>query len=159
MTEREKIPEDGSAAPELTGRSEAAAPDAPEQTQDSVDRSATATPSATEDTDYEQLAREDVRLLAAEFSELGDMKSLSELPDPLRYATLRDLGLTPQEAYRATAPRTARYDNRAHLHSSVPRAAHTATCAMNAEELSRMRELLDGVDDATLQQLYRRVTT
>lgn len=158
MTEKDRMTEDGSAAPELTGEP-AATPDAIEQGQDSTAPDATATPSPAEDTDYEALAREDVRLLSAEFAELGGMKSLTELPDPLRYAALRDLGLTPQEAYRATAPRTARYDNRAHLHSSVPRAAHTATCAMNAEELSRMRELLDGVDDATLQQLYRKVTS
>ena len=112
--------------------------------------------------DYEQLMQEDLRALTAEFPDLAAMRSITDLPDPMRYATLRDLGLTPREAYLATLPVRpaphARYDNRSHLHSTVPREARGATGAMDAQELARMRELFDGMDDASLQKLYRRVT-
>ena len=53
------------------------------------------------ETDYERLEREDIAELCREFPELK-IDSLTELDNPLRYGALRDMGLTPTEAYLAT---------------------------------------------------------
>ena len=53
--------------------------------------------------DYAAIAEEDLRILKEEFPELYGASDITELDDPLRYAALRDLGLSPREAYLATA--------------------------------------------------------
>ena len=68
-----------------------------------------------EEIDYAALAKEDVKILSEEFSELEGLSDITELENPLRYAALRDLGLTPTEAYLATTRRKRERDNRAHL--------------------------------------------
>lgn len=107
--------------------------------------------------DYDELIAKDVAELKASFPELADLGDITELDDPLRYGALRDLGLTPEEAYRATARRTRRSDNRAHLKSSAPRHAAAPNGSLPYAELQAARELL-GVSDAELQRLYKRVT-
>ncbi len=109
------------------------------------------------DFDYEELIAKDMAELKASFPELADIGDITELDDPLRYGALRDLGLTPEEAYRATARHTRRSDNRAHLKSSAPRHAAAPSGSLPYAELQAARELL-GVSDAELQRLYKRVT-
>ncbi len=115
---------------------------------------------ATEDdeVDYERLMEEDLRQLKAEFSELGNAKSITELSNPLRYAALRDLGLTPREAYLATQDRRPRIDNRSHLASAVARRAAMPTSAMTPREMRQARELFSDMSDAEINALYQRVT-
>ena len=60
---------------------------------------------------YEEIIAEDIKLLKAEFPELYAMEDITELENPLRYAALRDLGLSAQEAYLATT-RRKRQDTR-----------------------------------------------
>ena len=68
--------------------------------------------------DYAELVREDVRALRSEFSELAGLADITELENPLRYAALRDLGLSPAEAYLATARKERARDNRSHLYGA-----------------------------------------
>ena len=74
-----------------------------------------------------------------------------------RYRELRMLGLTPGEAYRATAAPKARADGRAHL-GTAPRRAHSPHTGMSRSVLESARSLFEGLGDAELHRLYRRVT-
>lgn len=107
--------------------------------------------------DYEALIAEDIASLKAEFPELGDLNSITELNNPLRYAALRDLGLSAAEAYMATAKRRAP-DNRSHLRSAHGRSASAPVGMMSQLELATARELFPDRSDAELQRLYKRVT-
>lgn len=107
--------------------------------------------------DYERLAEEDAAELRTLFPELDTLKSITELENPLRYAALRDLGLTPEEAYLATT-RRKRADNRSHLNASVPRHSSTPSSSMSEAELAAARELFPDISDAKIRSLYKKVT-
>lgn len=106
--------------------------------------------------DYAALAAEDLKALRSEFRELSGLTDICELDNPLRYAALRDLGLTPAEAYLATAKRQKK-DNRSHLY-----ATRTVTAApqgsMSEAEMAAAREIFSGVSDAEIRKLYKRVS-
>ena len=106
--------------------------------------------------DYAALAISDVKELRGEFPELSSLASLTELDDPIRYGALRDLGLTPKEAYLATRKRRE-VDNRAHLRPTRS-VARGATPLMTEAEMSAARELFSGISDSEIRQLYKRVT-
>ena len=107
--------------------------------------------------DYEAIMASDIALLKAEFPELKDVNDITELNNPLRYAALRDLGLSPSEAYMATAKRRVQ-DTRSHLRSAHGRNASGAVGMMSQRELQAARELFPDRSDAELQRLYKRVT-
>lgn len=107
-------------------------------------------------TDYAALARADAEELRAEFPELSSLSSVTELDDPVRYGALRDLGLTPREAYLATRKRRE-VDNRAHLRPARS-VARGAAPLMTEAEMSAARELFSGISDSEIRQLYKRVT-
>jgi hypothetical protein len=96
--------------------------------------------------------------LRLEFPELSEIEDITELDDPLRYAALRDLGLSPREAYLATAKRERSYDTRTHLRSAVPKFAGLPRGAMPEGELLRARELFEGLSDSEIRKLYKKVT-
>lgn len=113
-------------------------------------------------TDYGEIAERDLAALKEEFAELSELTSIAELPRPMRYAELRDLGLTPVEAYLAScgarpngAPKKT--DGRAHLRSSVPGRA-TPEEGIGGRDLSAARELFGDLSDSEIRRLYRRVT-
>ena len=110
-----------------------------------------------EQIDFAALAKADMEALRLEFPELYDKSSITELKNPLRYAALRDLGLTPREAYLATSAPAVRYDNRSHLRSSVPSGARESTERLGGSELEAARELFSGLSDRELQKLYKKV--
>ena len=112
---------------------------------------------AEESVDYEALIESDLDTLRAEFPELGDIKQITDLNNPLRYAALRDLGLSPEEAYLATAKRRAQ-DTRAHLRSAHGKNAGASIGMMSQHELSAARDLFPGLSDAEIQRLYKKVT-
>ena len=107
--------------------------------------------------DYEALIASDVSTLKSEFPELRDLKDITELNNPLRYAALRDLGLTPEEAYLATAKRPAQ-DTRGHLRSAHGRSAAVSVNMMSQHELAAARDLFPNLSDSEIQRLYKRVS-
>lgn len=109
-------------------------------------------------TDYDEMARQDIIALKAEFPELLALGDITELDNPLRYAALRDLGLTPREAYLATSKRTVRQDSRSHLSAAAPKSAGSPGGAMSRRELEGARELFADMSDTDIQKLYRKVT-
>lgn len=105
--------------------------------------------------DYEALVREDVAVLKAQFTELSELSDITELDNPLRYAALRDLGLSAEEAYLAT--RRRRSDNRSHLVATHSVRA-TSQNTMSDAELSAAREIFGDISDAQIRKLYKKVT-
>ena len=110
------------------------------------------------ETDYELLAKNDMQTLASLFPELRGKNSILELDNPIRYAQLRDLGLSEKEAYLATSKRRSYHDNRAHLRSAVPKGASGPASSMTQAELDSARELFGNMSDAEIQKLYKKVT-
>jgi hypothetical protein len=108
--------------------------------------------------DYAELVREDLRALKGAFPELATLRDISELENPLRYAALRDLGLSCEEAYLATTKRRVISDNRSHLLGGVPRAAKSPRGTMSDRELSGAREIFSDLSDAEIRNLYKKVT-
>ena len=109
--------------------------------------------------DYAALAAEDLAELKAQFPMLKTLSSLASLPDPVRYAELRDMGLSPKEAYLATGGTARRKsDNRAHLLSAVPRASALASNLPSSEEMAEARRIFSNLSDAQIHRLYKRVT-
>jgi len=110
------------------------------------------------DVNYEAIIVEDLERLRAEFPELSNIKDISELENPLRFAELRDLGLDATEAYLATTKRR-RQDTRSHLQSAYGRSAAPPSGMMTQRELSAARELFGNLSDSEIQRLYKKVTT
>ena len=108
--------------------------------------------------DYGEIERQDLEELRSLFPHLKSIESITELQNPLRYAALRDLGLTPREAYMATNEPIHRYDNRSHLRSSVPKGAAAPTGILTSSELEAARELFSGLSDREIQKLYKKVS-
>ncbi len=107
--------------------------------------------------DVGEIIERELNELRREFPELKDIRDITELENPMRYAALRDLGLTAREAYLATSERRARRDNRSHLSPAAPKRAGSPTGGMSREELLYAREIFSGMNDAEIQSLYRRV--
>ena len=108
--------------------------------------------------DYAELVREDLRALKGAFPELATLRDISELENPLRYAALRDLGLSCEEAYLATTKKRVITDNRSHLLGGVPRAAKSPRGTMSDRELCGAREIFSDLSDAEIRNLYKKVT-
>ncbi len=133
-------------------------PDTPAEEAAECPSEGDAHPEGEPDTDYERMISEDLAELRLRFPELRGVKDITELENPLRYAALRDLGLSPKEAYLATSEGRRSADGRAHLTSAAPRAAGSPRGGIPAEELGSMRELFSGMSDGELAALYRKVS-
>ncbi len=108
--------------------------------------------------DYARIAAEDLLALQREFPSLLSVHSITELPNCTRYGALRDLGLSPKEAYLAIGgAQTRRQDNRAHLRSSVPRSHTGITTQMSTRELENARMLFSNLSDGEIARLYQKV--
>lgn len=107
--------------------------------------------------DYGEIAANDLAELKRTFPELKDVYDITELNNPMRYAALRDLGLSAEEAYLATNRRYGSYDNRAHLTPSVPGGASVIR-EMSRNDYDMAREIFSDMSDAEIRKLYRRVT-
>ena len=108
--------------------------------------------------DYAALASADLSALKEEFKHLTSLCSLAELPDPGRYGELRELGLTPKEAYLAIGGTVRRAsDNRAHLTSAVPRTSALGADLPTAEQMAEARRIFTDLSDEQIYRLYKKV--
>ena len=96
--------------------------------------------------------------LRADCPELAGVGSLSEIEGAIRYGELRELGLSPREAYLATRPRRTLQQSRAHLTSASPASRRATAPAIPQRELRLAREIFDGLSDTEIEALYKRVT-
>jgi hypothetical protein len=127
-----------------------------EPTQEEESKSESIEIAANEEVDYAEIIKADTEALKARFPELSKISDVTELDNPLRYAALRDLGLTPEEAYLATRKRRAA-DNRSHLYPS-PSISKNDGGAIPESEMRSARELFSEMSDAEIRRLYRKVT-
>lgn len=107
--------------------------------------------------DYASVVKADIAELSAEFTELKNLADITELENPLRYAALRDLGLTAAEAYLATTKNRHKKDNRSHLFG-MPMVSSSPSAAMPEGELEAAREIFTDISDAQIRKLYKKVT-
>lgn len=112
--------------------------------------------------DYAALAARDLGEIKRLAPALAGLSHLAELPNALRYASLRDAGLSVEEALHAAcyaylAPRAA--DNRAHLRSAVPIGAAGTPSRMTATEMREARELFGDLTEGEIERLYARCQT
>lgn len=112
--------------------------------------------------DYAALAARDLGEIKRLAPALTGLSHLAELPNALRYAALRDAGLSVEEALHAAchaylAPRAA--DNRAHLRSAVPIGAAGTPSRMTAAEMREARELFGDLTEGEIERLYARCQT
>lgn len=98
----------------------------------------------------------DLGALLGEFPELAS-KLAQGFVNTERYAKLRALGLTPEEAYLATSRRQSQ-NNRSHLTSSVPASAKSPLSGMSQREMSEARSLFGDLSEREIKALYNRVT-
>ncbi len=103
-----------------------------------------------------ELLSDDLAILKGKFPELCALSDVSGLPNPIRYSALRDLGLTPEEAYLATSQRAQ--DNRSHLRGAVPAVSRSPKSSMTRREWSIARALFEDASDSEIERLYKRVT-
>lgn len=99
---------------------------------------------------------EEAMALSEEFPALGDGTPNMHF-DTARYEELRALGVTPREAFLATA-KQKRVDDRAHLSGSMPKRAYATAGGMTAGELKEARAIFGNISDEEIRSLYRRVT-
>ena len=111
-----------------------------------------------DEVDYAAVLGADIEELKATFPELGGMKNIDELADPVRFGALRDLGLTAKEAYLASGGKKRSYDNRTHLVSSVPGGARSAADGISRADLDMARDIFGSMSESEIQRLYRKVT-
>ncbi len=105
---------------------------------------------------FELDLEEDAEVISEELAGIAvDPSSLSENE---RYAELRELGLTPKEAYLALGIKRDTVDNRSHLSSAMPRSAQAPRGQMSRRELETARSIFSDLDDNELRRLYKRVT-
>ena len=104
---------------------------------------------------YLPTLEEDIEELRMRYPELSS-GSADELFKTERFAELRALGLSAEEAYLATA-RQRRSDGRAHLSSSLAAGVGAPRSAMPERELRAARELFSDMSDAEIRRLYKKV--
>lgn len=116
--------------------------------------------------DYAAMAASDVAELNRLFPSLG-ITDLRKIDNAGRYGALRDMGLSVEEAFRATnharisaqsTPVVRKADGKAHIRGDMP--AHQATdgFSMSAAEMRDARELFPGKSDKEIIALYRSVS-
>lgn len=131
-----------------------ATPVADRETTDSND--VTGDASGEKSYNVKELLASDLQELRQEFPELNSVKDITELQNPSRYAALRDLGLTPKEAYLATTPQNR--DNRTHLRTSPSSSARPPISSMTGREWQIARSLFENMSDSEIEKLYKKVT-
>ncbi len=112
-----------------------------------------------EASETEDTLESDLDELSREFGELSGVGSISEIDGALRYGELRELGLSPREAYLATRPKQIKERSaRAHLTPAAPSAVRRLSPTMPHKELKIARELFENLSDSEIEALYKKVT-
>lgn len=116
----------------------------------------------------ERMVAKDMSELHSAFPETKDILKFEDIPNARRYAELRDLGLSVQEAYNAANPegrRTAIANSvkqqtinasKSHLKSNVPIASKDTSVKITRAEMETMRDLFPDKSDKELVALYKK---
>ena len=156
-TSEESVPED---EPELTILPDDEETGEPDDAPDPDDDAPESDPSEGER--FRRQAEEDLARLRRLDPETASYSHLGEMPGAIRFAELRELGLSVEEAYYAVhgangEKPTPDRGGRAHLHASVPGRAASGGVGMTVGEIEAARRLFPGLPDREIASLYRRV--
>ncbi|MBP5428684.1 MAG: hypothetical protein J6Z04_05310 [Clostridia bacterium] len=146
--ESASLPENG--ADETASGDDPDGENAPEETPDGDDER------------YRRQAESDLAELQRIDPAAAGYRHLGEMPGALRFAELRGLGLTVEEAYFAVRGAVVEKTDpdrggRAHLHGSVPGRAASGGNGMTVGEIENARRLFPGLPDREIASLWRRV--
>ena len=116
----------------------------------------------------DRMVAKDMSELHSAFPETKDIVKFEDIPNARRYAELRDLGLSVQEAYNAANPegrRTAIANSvkqqtinasKSHLKSNVPIASKDTSVKISRAEMETMRDLFPDKSNKELVALYKK---
>lgn len=116
----------------------------------------------------DRMVAKDMSELHSAFPETKDILKFEDIPNARRYAELRDLGLSVQEAYNAANPegRRAAIANsvkqqtinasKSHLKSNVPIASKDTSVKITRAEMETMRDLFPDKSDKEIIALYKK---
>ena len=159
-TEPEQAPETPEAGLETGSEPQAdveeiALPDEAEEPDDPA-------PDPAPDESFRRQAEEDLARLRLVDPETAAYRHLGEMPGAIRFAELREMGLSVEEAYYAVRGANSEKPSpdrggRAHLHASVPGRAASGGVGMTVGEIEAARRLFPGLPDREIASLYRRV--
>ena len=108
---------------------------------------------------YEEMARSDLAAIVALRPEYAACRHLSELPFAERFAQLRELGLSCEEALAAADRTPHARGNKSHLHSVLPRTGGERISPAARRDLAAAREIFgERLSEKELADLYRRAT-
>ena len=119
-------------------------------------------PDPAPDETFRRQAEEDLARLRLLDPETAAYHHLGEMPGAIRFAELREMGLSVEEAYYAVRGAKSEKPSpdrggRAHLHASVPGRAASGGVGMTVGEIEAARRLFPGLPDREIASLYRRV--
>ena len=108
---------------------------------------------------YETMAEEDLAAIVALRPEYAACRHLGELTFAKRFAELRDLGLSVEEALAAADRTPPAHGSKSHLHSVLPRTGGERISPMARRDLATAREIFgERLSEKELADLYRRAT-
>ena len=161
-TEPEQVPETPEAGFETGSEPQAdveeiALPDEAEEPDDPAPE-----PDPAPDESFRRQAEEDLARLRLVDPETAAYRHLGEMPGAIRFAELREMGLSVEEAYYAVRGAKSEKPSpdrggRAHLQASVPGRAAAGGVGMTVGEIEAARRLFPGLPDREIASLYRRV--
>jgi hypothetical protein len=115
------------------------------------------------------LKRADLAAVQAAYPEAKKYARVDDFPNFKRFAELRDMGASPEEAYmathgsavvstavKATKQTTLNHQNKDHLRSSAPKPAKDTSVKISRAELQDLRDLFPNMRDAEIIKLYKK---
>ena len=109
----------------------------------------------------------DLAEVQAAYPDAKAYASVKDFPNFKEFGRLRDLGLSPKQAYIASHPDAVRQnvaaatrqqslnDTKKHLKSAVSKSSRDNTITMTKRELAECRDLFPGMSDREIMKLYR----
>ena len=109
----------------------------------------------------------DLAEVQAAYPDAKAYASVKDFPNFKEFGRLRDLGLSPKQAYIASHPDAVRQnvaaatrqqslnDTKKHLKPAVSKASRDNTITMTKRELAECRDLFPGMSDKEIMKLYR----
>lgn len=117
--------------------------------------------------EFEKKMKADLAEVQREFPETKSLKSITEIENFAKFGRLRDIGLSPKEAYAAANADSVRSnvatatkqqslnETKAHLKSAVPKGSKDESIVMPKKVLSEWRDLFPNMSDKEIVKLYK----
>lgn len=116
--------------------------------------------------EFEKKMKADLAEIQANYPETKKYGSITEIENFARFGQLRDLGLSPKEAYAAVNSNSIRenvanavkqknLNNKGHLNSVVPKNSKDDSVTMTKSELAEWRDIFPNKTDKEIMALYK----